>query len=325
MMKILLIIWSFSVYMYAVQLAPTNFDLRSLTILISQECNKNIIISKDIKNMSADYFFTDDVDLDLMFSSYKKLIESKGLFLNNYNGFYVVEEKDNTIILRNYSNIELTMKILEINNEKFNEKGFANLLTTNASLSLSSIDFKSLTFDKLFSVDFKGALSALESHDYVKIISEPQVTVANGKSTKMNVGDTISVKTSSVSDGLSLSGSSFRNTYIQKELGLTIKVTPVIQPDGTISISTSLTHETLKKQSDDGLITTSKKSIDSEFNLLDGGSIAIGGLTASQDVKDIVKIPVLGDIPVLDYIFSHESVKTMRSTLTIFIQVKVIK
>lgn len=310
---------------FAVEIAPTNFDLRSLAILVSQECNKNIVISQDVKNMSADYFITTDLSPDLLFKSFKKLIESKGLFLNDYNGFYVIDEKDYKVVINNYSNIELTMKILEINNEKFNEKGFANLLTTNASLSLSSIDFKSLTFDKLFSVDFKGALSALESHDYVKIISEPQVTVANGKSTKMNVGDTISVKTSSVSDGLSLSGSSFRNTYIQKELGLTIKVTPVIQPDGTISISTSLTHETLKKQSDDGLITTSKKSIDSEFNLLDGGSIAIGGLTASQDVKDIVKIPVLGDLPVLDYIFSHESVKTMRSTLTIFIQVKVIK
>lgn len=324
MRSLILLMLSF-VHLFCIEVAPTNFDLRSLTILVSQECNKNILISKDIKNMSADYFFTQDIEPDVMFSSYKKLIESKGLFLNHYGDFYVVEEKDFTVITRNYSNIELTMKIMEINNDKFNEKGFAKLLSSTASASLRSVDFKSLTISSLFSADFSGVLNALQTHDYVKIISEPHVTVANGKTTKMNVGDTISVKTSSYNDSISLGGSSFRNTYSQKELGLTISVTPVIQSDGTISINTQLIHETLKKESDDGLVSTSKKSINSEFNLLDGGSIAIGGLTSSQDVKDVNKIPLLGDIPLLDMLFTHESTKTIRSSLTIFIQVKVIK
>lgn len=310
---------------FAVEIAPTNFDLRSLAILVSQECNKNIVISQDVKNLSADYLITTDMSPELLFLSFKRLIESKGLFLNDYNGFYVIDEKDYKVVINNYSNIELTMKILEINNDKYNEKGFASLANMNSSLNLSSTDFKHLTFDKLFSANFSGVLNALQTHDYVKIISEPQVIVANGRTTKMNVGDTISVKTSSYSDSTSLSGSSFRNTYVQKELGLTISVTPIIQQDGTISLKTSLIHEILKKQNDDGLISTSKKSIDSEFNLLDGGSISIGGLTSSQDVKDVSKIPVLGDIPILDYIFAHESVKTIRNSLSIFIQVKVIK
>ncbi len=324
-MKILFSLMLCFALSFAVELAPTNFDLRALTILVSQECEKNIVISKDIKNMSADYFIVTDVEPDILFSSYKKLIESKGLFLNHYNGYYMVEDKDFTVQTRNYSNIELTMKIMEVNNDKFNEKGFNALLKSNASLSLSTVDFKHLSIDKLFSADFSGVLNALETHDYVKIISEPQVIVGNGKTTKMNVGDTISVKTSSYTDSSSSLSASIRNTYTQKELGLTISVTPIIQTDGTISIVTALTHETLKKEGDDGLIQTSKKSINSEFNLLDGGSIAIGGLTSSQDVKDISKIPLLGDIPFLSYLFSHESVKTLRSSLTIYIQVKVIK
>lgn len=310
---------------FAVEIAPTNFDLRSLAILVSQECNKNIVVSQDVKNMSADYFITSDMSPDLLFLSFKRLIESKGLFLNDYNGFYVIDEKDYKVVINNYSNIELTMKILEINNDKYNEKGFASLANMNSSLNLSTTDFKHLTFDKLFSANFSGVLNALQTHDYVKIISEPLVVVANGKTTKMNVGDTISMRTSSYSDPTSLSGSSFRNTYVQKELGLTISVTPIIQQDGTISLKTSLVHEILKKQNDDGLISTSKKSIDSEFNLFDGGSISIGGLTSFQDVKDISKIPVLGDIPILEYIFSHETTKTIRNSLSIFIQVKVIK
>ncbi len=85
-MKKVLLFLVYASLSFAVELAPTNFDLRALTILVSQECDKNIIISKDIKNMSADYFIVTDVEPDILFSSYKKLIESKGLFLNSYIG-----------------------------------------------------------------------------------------------------------------------------------------------------------------------------------------------------------------------------------------------
>ena len=67
------------------------------------------------------------------------------------------------------------------------------------------------------------------------------------------------------------------------------------------------------------------QGINSDFYLKDGGSIAIGGLTLTQDVKSISKIPLLGDLPILDYFFAYENVKTIRNTLTIFIQIKVIK
>lgn len=322
-MKAFILSIALMISVYAVEIAPTNFDLRSLALLVSQECNKNIIVSQDVKNMSVDYFIIQDISPDILFSSFKKSIESKGLFLNDYNDYYLIDEKEyKPIDPANLSNVELTMKVIEINNEKFKEKGFQPKLTSTLNLSTVTTDFKKLTFDKLFSADFEAVLSDLESQDYLKIVSEPTVIVANGKTTTMNVGDTVSVKTSSYDSSTS---TSVRNTYIQKELGLTIKVTPFIQKSGLIILNTSFINETLKKQSDDGLIQTNKKSIDSDFNLMDGGSIAIGGLTASQDIKAVSKIPILGDIPILDYIFAYETNKTVRNTLTIFIQVKVIK
>lgn len=310
---------------FAVEIVPTNFDLRSLALLVSQECEKNIIVSQDIKNMSADYFLNTDVSPDVFFQSFKRLIESKGLFLNEYDNFFVVDEREyKAPIPQNHSNIELTMKVIEINNDLMNQKGFEAFLKSNTSLSLTSTDFKSFKFDKLFSLEYDGLLNALETNNYVKIMGEPYVVVANGKKTVLNVGDTTSVKTSALSQDSTLS-TSVRSTYVQKDLGLTIEVTPVIQQDGIIFLNTKLTHEVLKKQNTDGLIDTTKKSINSDFYLKDGGSIAIGGLTLTQDVKSISKIPLLGDLPILDYFFAYENVKTIRNTLTIFIQVKVIK
>ena len=100
---------------FAVEIVPTNFDLRSLALLVSQECEKNIIVSQDIKNMSADYFLNTDVSPDVFFQSFKRLIESKGLFLNEYDNFFVVDEKEyKPLVPQNHSNIELTMKVIEI-------------------------------------------------------------------------------------------------------------------------------------------------------------------------------------------------------------------
>ena len=311
---------------WSIEIAPTNFGLRDLATMVSQECGKNILISQDVKNMSADYFVIEDISPDTLFQTFKTIIESKGLFLNEYDGFYVIDDKQHVIPdEKDFSNVELTMKVIEINNEKFKEKGFNPTFTSTLNLSTATTNFKNLTFDKLFSAEFEGVLSDLETQDVLKIVSEPYAIVANNESTKLNVGDTISVKTSSYSTDSTSTTAALRNTYTQKELGLTIEVSPRIQKNGLILLKVSLTNETLKKQKDDGLIETKKKSISGNFNIKDGGSISLGGLTASSDVKSVSKIPILGDIPILDYIFAYETNKTVRSTLTIFIQVRVLK
>ena len=322
-MKNIFFLIAFSVNVFSLEIAPTNFDLRSLAIMVSQECNKNIIVSNDLKNLSVDYFITDDINPDLLFDTFKRSIEAKNLFLNDYVDFFVVSDKEyKPVPLPKNKNIELTMKIVEINNDKFEQEGFNPSLLGNTKINISSNDFRNLTFNSLFSLDFQGLLVALEKNDYLKILSEPRVVVANGKTTSMNVGDTVIVKTSAYGSDSNALGS-VRSTYTQKDLGLTIKVTPHLQDDGLISITTVLTLETLKKDTGDGFVITAKKSLSSDFYLHDGGSIAIGGLTSEQELKDVVKIPILGDIPILEYLFSYESNRKVRNALTIFIQVKV--
>lgn len=314
-----------TIYAHALEMAPTNFDLRSLTILVSQECNKNIIVSKDVKNLSADYFFTSDITPDVLFNSFRKLIESKGLFLNEYKGFFVIEDKEFKLTEKNYSNIELTMKVVEINNDKLDTSGFQALVSSSYSSKFGNapLDLAKFSFDNLFSVGFAGTLKELETQNYLKIVSEPKVLVANGRTTTMNVGDSVSIVTSTASDLLS-STTQLRNTYQQKDVGLTIKVTPLILEDGKISLNASLVLEALKSN-ENNLLQTAKKSIHSDFTIEDGGSIIIGGLTSNQDVVDISKIPLLGDLPLIKYLFSYESKKSVKTSLSIFIQVKVIK
>jgi len=51
--------------------------------------------------------------------------------------------------------------------------------------------------------------------------------------------------------------------------------------------------------------------------LKDGNSVIIGGLLSEEKTTDITKVPLLGDIPILGYLFQHHSISTTKRDLVI--------
>jgi len=327
-LRSLFVLAYFAIASFSITLAPTTFDLRSLSILVSQTCDKNILISKDVKNLNADYFFNDNVSCPVLFDSFSKLIKSKGLFLTKFNYFYIVSKekfpKKKKKIIPDYSNIELTLKIVEVNNNKLDQKGFKDLLQSNVSSDFSFKDFSKLTFSSLFSFKFRGLLNALVDQGYINIVSSPKIVVSNNKTSVLTVGDTVSVLVSSISNDKNTAPGSVRNTYSQKDVGLSISVTPKILKNGIISLNVKFTDETLKSY-DKGLLTTSKRSINSFLNIKNNHSVVIGGLTSNQDIVSLSKVPLLGDIPIIKYLFSYSSKNNIKKTLSIYIKVRLLK
>jgi len=326
-LKSLLIILYFAVSSFAITMAPTTFDLRSLSIFISQTCDKNILISKDVKNLNADYFFNKNISCPVLFDSFSKLIKSKGLTLTKFNYFYIISKKpfkeEIKKVKPNYSNIELTLNILEINNNKLYQKGFKALIKSNFSNDLNVKNLSKFTFASLFDFKFSGLLNFMADKGFITIVSSPKIIVSNNHKSILNVGDTVSMLVSSISNDKNPNGV-VRNTYSQKDVGLTISVTPKILKNGLISLNVNFVDETLKSY-DKGLITTSKRSINSSFNITNNHSVVIGGLTSNQDINNLTKVPLLGDIPIIKYLFSYESKNNIKKTLVIRIKVRLLK
>ena len=69
-MKTLLVLIALCVTSFSVEIAPTNFQLRDLALQVSQECDKNIIIADDVKNMSVDYFVVKDINPDILLETF---------------------------------------------------------------------------------------------------------------------------------------------------------------------------------------------------------------------------------------------------------------
>ena len=134
----------------------------------------------------------------------------------------------------------------------------------------------------------------------------------------MVIGDTVSVLTSSLSDDDS--ESNVRNTYAQKDIGLVISATPQIREDGKIDVSVELNMENLKDYVD-GLVSTTKRTLNSNFIINAGDSIKLGGLIQNYTLKKTHRLPILGSIPYLEYLFKFDSEKTINNTLSILIKV----
>ena len=177
--------------------------------------------------------------------------------------------------------------------------------------------------------DFQLTLSALKQQSGVSVVSNPRIVVASGETAQIHVGreDPNYVTKEEAGPG---------NTVTTKrelsadmpfvKTGVEVDVRPVVNTESniTIRISPKLSRILPRGagQLEGDLPPISKREINSEFNLESGRTVAIGGLTTTDDRENIVKIPILGDIPIIGkYLFSHSHTEKMQDEVIIFVTI----
>jgi general secretion pathway protein D len=70
---------------------------------------------------------------------------------------------------------------------------------------------------------------------------------------------------------------------------------------------------------------TQKRTVDTTVIVKDSQTVVIGGLIEDSETINVTKVPVLGDIPVLGWLFRDRSEKNTRTNLYIFLTPRVIK
>jgi type IV pilus secretin PilQ/predicted competence protein len=120
--------------------------------------------------------------------------------------------------------------------------------------------------------------------------------------------------------------------FQDKEFGNTLNVTPIINKDDFISMNVK--PEISNKVGDatftfGGAVVTSpvidKRTLDSNVLIKSGDTLAIGGLLQDEQTKQSNKVPVMGDIPILGYLFQEKINARTKRNLLIFITPTVIK
>ncbi len=150
-----------------------------------------------------------------------------------------------------------------------------------------------------------AAIDLLASNGAAKIVSEPSILCLNNKESKIYVGQTQSIVTSSKTKENTTDLST--NTYTREDIGLTLKVKPRISNDGKVTLEADTTIEDVVKTTTAqvGMPTTTKRQVTTKAIVKNGESVIVGGLIQDKQDGTHSKIPLLGDVPLVGELFRH--------------------
>lgn len=170
---------------------------------------------------------------------------------------------------------------------------------------------------------FYGALiQALATVTNANLLSTPSITTLDNQEAKIVVGQNVPFITGT-STGASSSTSNPFQTIERQDVGITLKVIPHIGQGGTVRLEieqeVSAVLPSVQGVNSADLI-TSKRSIKTTVLADDGQTIVLGGLIKDDNIKTVSKVPILGDIPLLGYLFRATSDKKTKQNLLVFLQ-----
>jgi len=147
-----------------------------------------------------------------------------------------------------------------------------------------------------------------------RIVSRPRIAAQSGSSAKIVTGDALPILTS-----IALSGVNAVQQQVQYvNVGVTLQIAPRVSGDGFVTSHVFAVVSSVTGFSQ-GYPTISQREASTSATVRDGESFVIGGLTQEADLSHRVKIPGLGDIPVLGRVFETEHRNRAKTDLYIMV------
>src|ERR1700690_363914 len=174
---------------------------------------------------------------------------------------------------------------------------------------------------------FKLVLSALEQLNDAKIVSNPTIVTLNNTEASINGGQQYPIPSYSFNQQ---TGTFQVDGFTYKDIGIILKVTPQVNARGFIKLT--LAPEVSQNQGTTSFGGASGASIPiigtrkavTQVSLKDGYTMGIGGLISTNFNKGVNKVPLLGDIPLIGYLFKQKNNTNTVDNLVIFITAKTI-
>lgn len=158
-------------------------------------------------------------------------------------------------------------------------------------------------------------LSASEIDGDAKSIASPRVVTANGTQASVEAGVEIPYTTFSPTTGSSVAF---------KKATLSLKVTPQITPDNNINMRINANEDTVGDIFG-GIPSVNTKQISTQVLVDNGGTVVIGGIYTQGQTDSTTKVPLLGDIPIIGWLFKQNAATDNKRELLIFISPKILQ
>lgn len=159
-------------------------------------------------------------------------------------------------------------------------------------------------------------LSALEADGRGKVVSRPRVITADQTKALIEQGTELPYQTAMTSGGSTLTQITFRKANLKLE------VTPQITPEGAVVLDVDVNRDSVGQLTTAGYAINTKH-VKTQVRVQDGGTVVLGGIFEDADKNDEAKVPTLGDVPVLGWLFRNRQQLRRRSELLVFLTPRV--
>ena len=165
---------------------------------------------------------------------------------------------------------------------------------------------------------FQIVLKTLLTRGEAKYLGKPKVVTLNNKTATITTSTDATVGfTQSQSGGgdntLTVAGAE------RKRVGLTLQVTPQVNREGYVTLYVQPSYSDLVSSGFDNTKDTTTRAASTLVRVKNGQTVVIGGLLTSRETDQTRKVPLLGDIPVLGWLFTSRSKSKTTTDLVIFI------
>ena len=162
------------------------------------------------------------------------------------------------------------------------------------------------------------AVNALITQNKARVIASPSIAALNGHEASILIGEQYPYTvTTSTAGGTSGSVNQTQTQYI--DIGTKLKVTPIVSPDGWITLKVSPEVSSFNGVASNGNPIVSTSTADTEVRVRDNETIVIGGLDSRNMNNSNNGTPGLMNIPVLGWLFKHDTSTVIDGTLTVLI------
>jgi len=160
---------------------------------------------------------------------------------------------------------------------------------------------------------YNATLDMLIANGKAKVLSRPNIVTLQGREAVINIGGEVPVPEVSITNTTTTTSIKYRPA------GIILQCRPFVNDAGYIDSQLNIEVSAPSYVKEMNAYSFQKRSAQTRVRMKDGETLIIGGLINREEIKQMQKIPFLGDIPVLGNFFRSTSTKAIEEEITIFI------
>jgi Flp pilus assembly secretin CpaC len=220
----------------------------------------------------------------------------------------------------------------DILSDKNYDIGYRQNLTTRLGSTISDAEtignamaFNTTGIGGDFSVisgTIRNVVALLQEKRNIEILASPRAMMVSGESANIKAVEEIPY--SEVSDTAAGGVGAITSTKF-KEVGITLQVSATITDGNNIFLIVDAEQNVRTGQSPTGVPAVDTRRADTSLLLKDGQIVVFGGLRRQEKTEQVVQIPILGDIPLLGFLFKHTNTVVNNTELIVFLSPHIYK